>query len=29
MKQWLVQTGFKGIKAKALGDTVVLTGRRG
>ena len=29
MKQWLAQTGFKGIKAKALGDTVVLTGRRG
>jgi ubiquinone/menaquinone biosynthesis C-methylase UbiE len=29
MKAWLVQSGFKGIKTKILGDTVVLTGRKG
>jgi ubiquinone/menaquinone biosynthesis C-methylase UbiE len=29
MKQWLAQTGFKAIKAKVLGDTIVLTGRKG
>jgi ubiquinone/menaquinone biosynthesis C-methylase UbiE len=29
MKTWLAQTGFKGIKTKALGDTIVVTGRKG
>jgi hypothetical protein len=29
MKAWLKKTGFKGIKAKVLGDTVVLTARKG
>jgi hypothetical protein len=29
MKAWLKQTGFKYIKTKVLGDTVVLTGRKG
>lgn len=28
MKGWLTKTGFKGIKAKALGETVVVTGRK-
>ncbi len=29
MKAWLTKTGFKGVKAKALGDTVVVTGKKG
>ena len=29
MKQWFAQTGFKGIKSTILGDTVVLTARKG
>jgi len=29
MKGWLTKTGFKRIKAKGLGDTVVVTGRKG
>jgi 2-polyprenyl-3-methyl-5-hydroxy-6-metoxy-1,4-benzoquinol methylase len=29
MKAWLKQTGFKYIKMKVLGDTVVLSGRKG
>jgi 2-polyprenyl-3-methyl-5-hydroxy-6-metoxy-1,4-benzoquinol methylase len=29
MKTWLTKTGFKGIKTKVLGDTVVLTARKG
>ncbi len=28
MKTWLAKTGFKDIKTKALGDTVVVTGRK-
>ncbi len=29
MTDWLTKTGFKHIKSKILGDTVVLTGRKG
>lgn len=29
MKDWLLQKGFKNVKIKALGDTVVVTGRKG
>ncbi len=28
MKEWLSKAGFKGIKTKALGDTVLVTGKR-
>ncbi|HEX9020782.1 MAG TPA: methyltransferase, partial [Nitrospirota bacterium] len=28
MKQWLAKAGFKGVKTKALGETVVVTGRK-
>ena len=28
MRAWLKATGFKGIRTKVLGDTVVLTGQR-
>jgi 2-polyprenyl-3-methyl-5-hydroxy-6-metoxy-1,4-benzoquinol methylase len=28
MKGWLMKTGFKGVKTKVLGDTVVVTGRK-
>lgn len=29
MRLWLTQTGFKNVKTKVLGDTVVVTGRKG
>ncbi len=29
MKTWLTKTGFKGVQTKVLGDTVVVTGRKG
>lgn len=29
MKAWLLRAGFKGIKTKVLGETVVVTGRKG
>lgn len=29
MKGWLTKAGFKGIKVKVLGETVVVTGRKG
>jgi len=29
MKDWLKKTGFRGIERKALGDTVVMMGRKG
>ncbi len=29
MKAWLAKTGFKSVKTKVLGDTVVVTGKKG
>ncbi len=29
MKAWLIKTGFRSIKTMVLGDTVVLTARKG
>ncbi len=29
MKGWLTKTGFKGVKTKVLGDTVVVAGKKG
>jgi hypothetical protein len=28
MKDWLAKTGFKNVKTKNLGDTVMITGKK-